>query len=71
MLLTELQAKKKTCPYISAPDATHTPPLYRHQNCQGSGCAGWRWTDKVRPGEAPEAERRLGYCGPAGRPEAS
>lgn len=71
MLLTEKLAKTKTCPFIAfanwSPNSSG-PPVYQHQTCQGSDCAGWRWTGKFTPGDAPADERKLGYCGPAGRP---
>lgn len=69
MLLTEEEARKKTCPYMTYcvnPEQVlqdHYPALYCSQDCMASDCMAWGWGDKEEVGPG-----RKGYCGLAPKP---
>jgi len=64
MILTEVQAKIKLCPFtFSNPtEGTH---------CEASSCMIWRWIDKrkIYPDKLDRPKGMIGYCGIAGKPE--
>ncbi len=49
MLMTEEEAKTKTCPLVRYCEnsyhvsADNGHPMYAHQRCEGSACMAWRW----------------------------
>lgn len=51
MRLTEKEASKKTCPFMTYcvnPDQAgyHNFPIIAQESCQGSSCMAWAWHDK-------------------------
>lgn len=64
MVLTEEEAKTKTCPHLRYCEnpyhvaADRDPPVYSHQRCEGSGCMAWAWLDPHS-----DIEVRRGTCG--------
>lgn len=68
---TNDQAKLLWCPMgrvgvmpsARGPSSINDPSVEFRTNCQGSGCAMWRWGPPTSL-----SERRRGFCGLAGAP---
>jgi hypothetical protein len=74
--VTEVTAKAQICPHIRycvnevGVIQNREPPIYVHQNCQGSVCVmAWRWEPRLRISMHADDLPRAGYCGISGKPE--
>jgi|HubBroStandDraft_1064217.scaffolds.fasta_scaffold320460_3 hypothetical protein len=59
MILTETEAKKKTCPQSFVNNNSGT--------CRGTQCMAWRWNVELLS-MGTQFSKTHGYCGLAGKP---